>query len=698
MKTKKGYGRRTVLAASVVLLLIVIAGVNGVRQLVRYERQRDLDSWQITLGVMADYRARQVLQWVSDQFEELNELASNGSLQIYAQQLQREPGIMLGSEPAQLSYLRNLILATAERYAFVGAQSANQVVPANVAHVADAGLALMAKDMAVIVATPGMPIVTEDLRQAAEEVMESGLARTHDVFLDDQGRALVGFVVPVFALQKAEAAKEVVAVLLAIKSADAALFPLLEAGEAVTTSDEAMLVRREQDSVLYVSPLADGSSPLTKRQPAETVNLDAAHALLHPGSFVNRHDYAGVDVLSTSRVLPGLPWLLVQKISAEEALRGSAAHQRLLYGLLFSVLGIISALLLAAWFYGGKVKGQQIVGKLEERAGQLAAHAHLLRTISDNIGEYLFLTRPNGELIFVNQACAEALGLDEANDACGKTLVCTVGLHPAKQFMALIEKAMGQSGPVVQEMVVEVNGRSLSLHASCIAFSYSTGERDAVLLSLHDLTQLNEAHQKREALLTQIVRAIVRAIDLHDPYSANHSANTATISMAIGRRLGLDATTLHVLETASSICNIGKLFISKGVLSKTGPLTGEEQVELRKEPEFTKDILAGVDFAGPVLETIMQKNELLDGSGHPHGLHGETIIPTARVLAVANAFVAMVSPRAYRDRLSVKEAMGQLLSAGDTKYDRQVVAALFQVTENEIDWQRWPTAECLLGD
>ncbi|MDD5758389.1 MAG: PAS domain S-box protein [Desulfobulbaceae bacterium] len=693
MMNRTAYGQRIVLAATAVLLLLVVAGVSGVRTLVRYERQRDLDTWQVTLGVMADYRAQRVLQWASGQFTFLEELAGNGSLQIYTQQLQREVSAEGASEPAQLSYLRNLILDTAERHSLMEKAGAKQLIPANVAHVADVGLALMNKDMTPIVTTPGMPVLNKELRQAGFAVMESGLPRIRDIFLDDQARPLVSFLVPVFALQKAEAGKEVVGVLLAIKNASTELFPLLESEGAVTTSDEAMLVRQDQESVLYVSPLADGSTSLAKRQPVETRNLDAAHALVHPGSFVEKRDYAGVEVLSTSRILPGLPWLLVQKISSEEALKESASHQQLMYSVSSLLLGLVLALMLAAWFYGSKVKEQVVTGQLEEKAGQLAAQALLLSAISDNIGDYLFLAKPNGELIFVNQACAIALGLDDANDARGKTLVSTLGVEPGKQFMALIENGMKQNQPLTQEMVVEVNGRSLLLHVSCIAFPYtSTGERDGVLLSLHDLTELDEVRQKKELLLIQIVKALVRAIDLHDPHSANHSANTTTIAMAIGKRLGFDCVALNALETASSLCNIGKLFISKEVLAKTGPLTATEQAELRKEPEFAQKILAGIDFSGPVLEAIIQKNELLDGSGHPKGLQGEAIIPMARVLAAANAFVAMVSPRAYRDRLPVKEAIAQILAAGDTKYDRQVVAALFQVTENEIDWEKWPSA------
>jgi HD-GYP domain-containing protein (c-di-GMP phosphodiesterase class II) len=75
----------------------------------------------------------------------------------------------------------------------------------------------------------------------------------------------------------------------------------------------------------------------------------------------------------------------------------------------------------------------------------------------------------------------------------------------------------------------------------------------------------------------------------------------------------------------------------------------------------------------------------MDGSGYPQGLSGEAILLTARILAVANAFVALVSPRAYRDEVPIPQALDQLLAESKDKYDRHVVAALFHIAENRTD-------------
>jgi len=683
---------RTLIIALVSLLVIVIGGVSGVKTLVRHERQRDLDAWELTLNVMADTRAEQIQRWVASQFTVLNELAGNGSLQIYTQQLQQDRPTGGEIEPAQLSYLRNLILDTAQRTGFVASEGINRTIPANVASLADAGLALVAKDLTVMCATPGMPAVSAELGQSLHSVLASGAPGIHDIAMDSQGRPVLTFLTPVFAAlpqPDSGGGKTPIAVLVGMKNAAKSLFPLLDSSSATTATDEAILVRRDNNLVVYVSPLADGSPALAKSQPIDAANLAAALAVRTPGAFNQAQNYVGAEVMATSRTLAGLPWTLLQTITTDEALRESARHQRSLTLAMLLSLSLAASLLVAAWFYGGKVKGQQEAAQLLAQSQRLTAQTHLLSAINDNISDYLFLVNSEGQIIFINQASATVLNITP-HDAYGKTLANTLGRIPAAELMRTTESALASSQPVVKEMPIELNGHNLQCHATAIAFPYASANNDTVLISLHDVTESNEARKKKERLLTQIVQALMRAIDLHDPYSANHSANTTALAMAMAQRLGLPPASLQVIEQAASLCNIGKLFIPAELLAKTATLSEEELLMLRKEPDFAGKILGGIEFDGQVLTTILQKNEHLDGSGHPAGLRGEAIITSARVLAVANAFVAMISPRAYRDTLPAQEAMANLLATAGTRYDRQVVAALFQVAENEIDWTRWP--------
>ena len=103
MKTKP------LLISAAILLCVIAAGIYFVLSLIRYERQRDLNNWQITLSVVADSRATDIIKWVDGRFAVLQELAANGSLQLYAEQLLINPEAPRESEAVQLSCDGNLI-------------------------------------------------------------------------------------------------------------------------------------------------------------------------------------------------------------------------------------------------------------------------------------------------------------------------------------------------------------------------------------------------------------------------------------------------------------------------------------------------------------------------------------------------------------------------------------------------------------
>jgi HD-GYP domain-containing protein (c-di-GMP phosphodiesterase class II) len=96
-----------------------------------------------------------------------------------------------------------------------------------------------------------------------------------------------------------------------------------------------------------------------------------------------------------------------------------------------------------------------------------------------------------------------------------------------------------------------------------------------------------------------------------------------------------------------------------------------------------------VEFDGPVVETIRQVQAHWDGTGRPEGLKGEDILVTARVVAVANAFVGMISPRSYRDALSLDSAVAVLLDKSNIMFDRRPVVALAHILDNQGGRELW---------
>lgn len=671
------------------MFLFLLVGVWSIFALINHERQRDLNNWQITLGIMADGKTNRILGWLDGQFGILHELAQNGSLQLYVQQLLQRTGEPMETEPAQVSYLRNLIRVTAAREGFMDEDRAVPPVPANLAFQANAALLLLDRNLAVITATPGAPEPDDSMQKLAASAIESGKSTLYDLHMNENNQPVVGFVVPVFALQMQGAGKEAVGALVGVRNASKTLFPLIAPDMSGAKTDETLLVENEGEAIVYLSPLADGTRALVRRLAANASDLAAAFAVEHPGSFTEKRDYAGRKVLVTSRTLGGTPWVVVQKIDVDEALGESNIHQRFLFVSLGLGLLLVCSLLVAAWWYGSNVREWKISHDLRLKSELLEAQTHVLNAINDNIDDFICLVDTEMRFIFANKILAKQFDVSTA-DIAGKTLAGVFGPDAAKGLGPFIASSLESKSQIVKTMTFEVNGVSYNFHAAFIPIPYGGAGYDAVLVSLHDVTQLQRAQQRQTQLMEQIVKALMRAIDLHDPYTANHSARTAEVAVAIGRAMEIENQKLATVEVAANLCNLGKLFMPKELLAKPEPLTAEEQAVLQRETVHARDILASIDFEGAVIDTIAQKNEYLDGSGYPQGLSGEAVLLTGRILAAANAFVAMISPRAYRDKLSPKEALDQLLKESGVKYDRHVIAALFHVVENEIDWTAWP--------
>lgn len=210
-----------------------------------------------------------------------------------------------------------------------------------------------------------------------------------------------------------------------------------------------------------------------------------------------------------------------------------------------------------------------------------------------------------------------------------------------------------------------------------------------MLLVLSDVTAMKVAEQHQSEMLRALVTTLSDVVDLHDPFSGHHANRMAEVSRAVAQELGLPEGDQETLGLAATLADIGKIMIPSELLTKTEALTAADRELLRKHVEYSLELLKGLEFNGPVLEVIAQKQEFLDGSGYPKGLTESQLTLSGRILAVANAFVALVSVRAYRQGVSIEEALNELLRRAGSQYDRRVIAALFHVAENRRDWSHW---------
>lgn len=222
------------------------------------------------------------------------------------------------------------------------------------------------------------------------------------------------------------------------------------------------------------------------------------------------------------------------------------------------------------------------------------------------------------------------------------------------------------------------------LQISKAALKTAEGQATGTVAVIRDVTEMVESRKRQEQATAKTVEALVRAIELTDPYLAGQSRLMGAFGLAVAKALNAGDSDLATIETTANLSQVGKLFVRRELLFKTDPLTTEEKKEMEQHVEHAARVLKDIDFGLPVFEAVSQMNETLDGKGYPAGLQGEAIKLPGRVLAVVNSFCAMVAPRAYRGARGVEEALTIIEKTGQTAYDARVVAALKEVVHSAI--------------
>jgi len=682
----RGNNSRPVLAGFGALVIILLVGAFLINAYVNKERERDLDDWSVRLSMAAENRVEAIEDWLTTHTRTLAELANNASLQLYLWQLSQREEPLAATEPAQLSFLRNLIIATARRSGLASTE-AQPAVRANLAQKQATGLALVDAQQRLVVATPGMPELGGAFDTAILQASQSATPAISNLELDSQQRALLAIAVPVPSVLGAPADTKS-GVVVAVFSAQRDLFPLLKRGVPFTSADESLLVQARGKQVIYLSPTSDEGLPTLKSLPLDRPELAAASAVSAPGQFGRYHNYLGREVLASSQPLRSVPWVLIQTVDAREALLESSRHRRFLITSFTLLLFFIAATLVAAWRHGSSVRASHDADTLRSKSLELQKQSELLHAVTDNTEAYVLLLDEQQRVLFANTQMAETADTPP-HELVGNSLAGVIGPANVEPIADSIEQLQkdGSTQHCTRQLLMGGEQRSFQ----CVLVPVEqVGERyHAMLLVLQDITELQRAQQKHSTLLRRLVDTLMQVVDLHDPHSAHHSSRMTEVANAVGRELQLSETDTRTLDLAASLANLGKIFVPREVLTKTDALTDAEQDLLHRHVQFGIELLEDLEFDGPVLDAIAQKQEHLDGSGYPNGLKDDHILLTAKILAVSNAFVALISPRAYRDEINIEQALNQLLQEAGSKYDRHVVAALFHVAENRSHWSQW---------
>ena len=188
-----------------------------------------------------------------------------------------------------------------------------------------------------------------------------------------------------------------------------------------------------------------------------------------------------------------------------------------------------------------------------------------------------------------------------------------------------------------------------------------------------------KASLELEKSLEESIKSIAYTVESRDEYTAGHMKRVGQLASAIARELGLPEDTIHGIELASSIHDVGKIAIPVEILTKPGKLSKVEFMLVQTHVEAGYDIIKNIQFPWPIARMILEHHERMDGSGYPQGLKGDETLLGSRIIAVSDVIEAMSTHRPYRFVLGIDAALAEIKQHRGTLYDAQVVDACLKL-------------------
>ena len=180
-------------------------------------------------------------------------------------------------------------------------------------------------------------------------------------------------------------------------------------------------------------------------------------------------------------------------------------------------------------------------------------------------------------------------------------------------------------------------------------------------------------------LFAGTVMAIVEALDSKDSYTLGRSRRVTFYSVKIAKAMHLSPTTVGKIELAGLLHDIGMIGVSDDILAKVEKLTPDEYNEIKQHVNHSVKILDDIKQLKDVVEIIKFHHEFYDGTGYPYGMKGEEIPIGSRIIAVADAFDSLITPKIYRNQVSPREALNKIKQVVNKQFDPFVVDCFEQI-------------------
>jgi len=190
-----------------------------------------------------------------------------------------------------------------------------------------------------------------------------------------------------------------------------------------------------------------------------------------------------------------------------------------------------------------------------------------------------------------------------------------------------------------------------------------------------------QLYKEQEKITLGSIKSLVTLLDIRVPQEYTHSPYFSRLVTAIAQQMQIDEHSIQSLQYASLLHDTGKADIPMEILTKTTKLTPRERMIIKHHPVKGVQMLRHLQILKPAIPIIMHHHEKFNGTGYPSRLKGKHIPIGSRIMAVADAFEAMVYGRPYRERMTIEYALFEIKKKSGTQFDPVVVEAFLKVAK-----------------
>lgn len=409
----------------------------------------------------------------------------------------------------------------------------------------------------------------------------------------------------------------------------------------------------------------------------------------HSLAFGERENLAGTgEVYSMGSTPPNLDWLLVAETPKTYIQSVINAEEYKIYGLGIAASICIALLFAVAWALLTSRTHKKRAQVLEGLNATISQQKKLLDSVNNSLKAGMALLDVNGYVLVGNPAFCKLCGVP-VGQVDGAPLAevlrgsaCTTILQAMAQMLA-----SGADSKWLEVEVPNTNNEPRLYRVHLMPYEAVPGEKltngKGCVAIFEDITTFRANAKKRQQREKALLAAFDSAMASADPDLVGQTFKIDSLAVKLADQLNMTDEEKETLRIGAMLTQIGKLYIPRELLHKQGKFTDVEVEQVREAAQNADKALDTYDFGLPVQKTVREMNERMDGRG-PMGLKGDEISRCGRVLAIANAFIALTNPRSWRndEGKTIEEALETIKN--DKGFDETIVALLANMDLAEL--------------